>query len=87
MNMSLRRQLTLCFTALIGALFLINYFVTSFFLESYYYMRKAAGACGMPTNMLNENITDEGGLEEEPMRELTTGLRNERYFAGCCGSQ
>lgn len=40
MNMSLRRQLTLCFTALIGALFLINYFVTSFFLESYYYMRK-----------------------------------------------
>lgn len=26
----------------------------------------------MPYNMLNENITDEGGLEEEPMRELTT---------------
>lgn len=71
MNMSLRRQLTLCFTALIGALFLINYFVTSFFLESYYYMRKQQVLVDA-YNMLNENITDEGGLEEEPMRELTT---------------
>ena len=70
MNMSLRRQLTLCFTALIGALFLINYFVTSFFLESYYYMRKQQVLVDA-YNMLNENITDEGGLEEEPMRELT----------------
>ena len=71
MNMSLRRQLTLCFTALIGALFLINYFVTSFFLESYYYMRKQQVLVDA-YNMLNENITDEGGLEKEPMRELTT---------------
>lgn len=71
MNMSLRRQLTLCFTALIGALFLINYFVTSFFLESYYYMRKQQVLVDA-YNMLNENITDEGGLEEELMRELTT---------------
>lgn len=69
--MSLRRQLTLCFTALIGALFLINYFVTSFFLESYYYMRKQQ-VLVHAYDMLNENITDEGGLEEEPMRELTT---------------
>ena len=85
MNMSLRRQLTLCFTALIGALFLINYFVTSFFLESYYYMRKQQVLVDA-YNMLNENITDEGGLEEEPMTRTDDGLRNERYFAGCCGS-
>ena len=77
MNMSLRRQLTLCFTALIGALFLINYFVTSFFLESYYYMRKQQVLVDA-YNMLNENITDEGADDS---------LRNERYFAGCCGSQ
>lgn len=71
MNMSLRRQLTLCFTALIGALFLINYLTTSVFLESYYYMRKQQVLVDA-YNMLNENITDQGGLEEVPMYELTS---------------
>ena len=43
MNMSLRRQLMVCFMGLMAMMFLANYLVNTFFLESYYYMQEKRG--------------------------------------------
>lgn len=70
MKTSLRRRLTASFIGLIGLLFAANYLITSFFLESYYYMRKQQ-VLEDTYDMLNENLSPQGTLTENKMLELS----------------
>ena len=70
MNMSLRRQLMVCFMGLMAMMFLANYLVNTFFLESYYYMRKKEVLVGA-YDILNEAPGSSTASDSERMEELT----------------
>ena len=70
MNMSLRRQLMVCFMGLMAMMFLANYLVNTFFLESYYYMRKKEVLVGA-YDILNEAPGSSATSDSERMEELT----------------
>lgn len=69
MNISIRKQLTLIFVGLMSMMFLANFVVNTFFLEDYYYVRKEEVLVNM-YQILNENISSLGRLEEEQKNEL-----------------
>ncbi|MCD8337903.1 MAG: HAMP domain-containing histidine kinase [Lachnospiraceae bacterium] len=64
MKHSLRKQLTVIFSVLIAAMFLANYLVNSFFLESFYYTKKQEVLIEA-YRILNENMDSMGNLGEE----------------------
>ncbi|MCC8103729.1 MAG: HAMP domain-containing histidine kinase [Clostridiales bacterium] len=69
MKHSLRKQLTVIFGVLMAAMFLANYLVNSFFLESFYYTKKQE-VLVEAYRILNENIDSMGNLDEEQLGTL-----------------
>ncbi|MCC8105102.1 MAG: HAMP domain-containing histidine kinase [Clostridiales bacterium] len=66
---SLRTQLTVVFGVLMAAMFLANYLINSFFLESFYYTKKQE-ALIEAYRILNDNIDSIGNLDEDSQEEL-----------------
>ncbi|MCD7812584.1 MAG: HAMP domain-containing histidine kinase [Lachnospiraceae bacterium] len=69
MKHSLRKQLTVIFGVLMAAMFLANYLINSFFLESFYYTKKQE-VLVEAYRILNENIDSVGNLGGEPSEML-----------------
>ncbi|MCD7882478.1 MAG: HAMP domain-containing histidine kinase [Lachnospiraceae bacterium] len=69
MKHSLRKQLTVIFGALMAAMFLANFLINSFFLESFYYTKKQQVLVDA-YRILNENVDSVGNLDEEKQTEL-----------------
>lgn len=69
MNISIRKQLTIIFICLTAGLFLANYLVNSFFLESFYSARKQQ-VLVEAYKKLNNNITEEGTIEDARVQEI-----------------
>ncbi|MCD8105311.1 MAG: HAMP domain-containing histidine kinase [Lachnospiraceae bacterium] len=69
MKHSLRRQLTVIFGVLMAAMFLANYLINSFFLESFYYTKKQQ-VLVEAYRILNENVDSLGNLDEDEQTEL-----------------
>ncbi|MCC8137531.1 MAG: HAMP domain-containing histidine kinase [Clostridiales bacterium] len=66
---SLRAQLTVIFGLLMAAMFLANFLINSFFLESFYYTKKQE-ALIEAYRVLNENIDSIGNLDESAQEQL-----------------
>ncbi|MCD8396753.1 MAG: HAMP domain-containing histidine kinase [Lachnospiraceae bacterium] len=69
MKHSLRKQLTVIFGVLMAVMFLANYLINSFFLESFYYTKKQE-VLVEAYRVLNENIDTLGNLDEESSETL-----------------
>ncbi len=69
MKHSLRKQLTVIFGALMAAMFLANFLINSFFLESFYYTKKQEVLLEA-YRILNGNIDSLGNLDDEVQEEL-----------------
>ncbi|MCD7818699.1 MAG: HAMP domain-containing histidine kinase [Lachnospiraceae bacterium] len=69
MKHSLRKQLTVTFSILMAAIFLANYLINSFFLESFYYAKKQE-VLVEAYRILNENLDEMGRLDESVTEEL-----------------
>ncbi len=68
MNVSIRKQLTVIFIGLILLLFLSDYLVNTFFLADFYFVRKQQ-ALEEAYNVLNQNITDSGSMDDSELHE------------------
>ena len=68
MNVSIRKQLTVIFIGLMLLLFLSNYLVNTFFLGEFYFVRKQQ-ALEAAYNVLNQNISDIGSMDDSKLHE------------------
>ncbi len=69
MNLSIRKQFTVIFICLMAFMFLANFLVNTFFLESFYYVRKQE-VLVRAYQLLDENIDDMGRVETQKEEEL-----------------
>ncbi len=70
MNLSIRKQFTVIFIALMAFMFLANFLVNTFFLESFYYVRKQDVLIDA-YRMLDEYIDEMGRVSAEEAQKLT----------------
>lgn len=68
MNVSIRKQLTVIFIGLMLVMFLANYLVNTFFLGEFYFVRKQQ-ALEEAYNVLNQNISDSGSMDDSKLHE------------------
>ncbi len=69
MKLSIRKQFTVIFIGLMALMFLANFLINTFFLESFYYVRKQE-VLVRAYQMLDEDIDGMGRLDEQEAEEF-----------------